>query len=127
MPTPKTFQRMVAYLCWCALALTALTQLTGCGAPKLVQASKGEVVTESDEPEFRKRARIRLELAVSYFNNGQTTDALDHLKQSIAADPNFFDAYNLRGLIYMRLNDFALAEEAFRHAAYSGKLLMSSY
>ena len=70
-------------------------------------------VTESDEPEARKRARLRLELAVAYFDKGQTTDALDHLKQSIAADPNLFEAYNMRGLIYMRLNDLPLAEGAF--------------
>ena len=75
-----------------------------------------DVVTDSDEPEARKRARIRLELAVGYFEQGQTTIALDELKQSLAADPNFGDAYNLRGLIYMRLNDFRLADESFRRA-----------
>jgi type IV pilus assembly protein PilF len=75
-----------------------------------------DLVTDSDEPDTRKRARLRLELAVAYFDKGQTTDALDHLKQSIAADPNLFDAYNLRGLIYMRLNDVPLAEESFRRA-----------
>jgi type IV pilus assembly protein PilF len=35
----------------------------------------------------------------------------------IAADPTFPDAYNLRGLIYMRLNDVRQAEESFRRAA----------
>jgi len=75
-----------------------------------------DLVTESDEPDTRKRARLRLELAVAYFDKGQTTDALDHLKQSIAADPTLFEAYNLRGLIYMRLNDVPLAEESFRRA-----------
>jgi type IV pilus assembly protein PilF len=78
--------------------------------------NKGDLVTESDEPDARKRARIRLELAVSYFDKGQTTIALDELKQSITADPNMFEAYNLRGLIYMRLNDVALAEESFKRA-----------
>jgi type IV pilus assembly protein PilF len=78
--------------------------------------ANSDLVTESDEPEGRKRARLRLELAVAYFDKGQTTDALDHLKQSIAADPTLFEAYNLRGLIYMRLNDLALADESFRRA-----------
>jgi len=72
------------------------------------------MVTDSDEPEVRKRARIRLELAVGYFEQGQTAVALDELKQSIAADPTYAQAYNLRGLIYMRLNDFRFAEESFR-------------
>lgn len=75
-----------------------------------------EIITESDEPDTRKRARIRLELAVGYFEQGQTTVALDELKQSLAADPNFSEALNLRGLIYMRLNDPRLAEESFRRA-----------
>ncbi|MES2583905.1 MAG: tetratricopeptide repeat protein, partial [Pseudomonadota bacterium] len=35
---------------------------------------------------------------------------------SIAADPTLFEAYNLRGLVYMRLNDTPLAEESFRRA-----------
>lgn len=75
-----------------------------------------ERLTASDEPEARKRARIRLELAVGYFEQGQTTIALDELKQSIASDSTYGEAYNLRGLIYMRLNDFRIAEESFKKA-----------
>ena len=73
-------------------------------------------MTASDEPEARKRARIRLELALGYFEQGQTTVALDELKQSLAIDPAFAPAHNLRGLIYMRLNDLRTAEEGFRRA-----------
>ena len=76
----------------------------------------GEPITESDEPDARKRARIRIELATGYFDQGQTSVALDQIKQAIAADPNFGAAYSLRGLVYMRLNDNALAEESFRRA-----------
>jgi type IV pilus assembly protein PilF len=75
-----------------------------------------DIMTESDEPEARKRARIRMELAVGYFEQGQTNVALDELKQVIASDPSFPDAYNLRGLIYMRLNDVRQAEESFKRA-----------
>ncbi len=78
--------------------------------------SRSEIMTESDEPEARKRARIRLELAIGYFEQGQTTIALDELKQSISADPTYSEGYNLRGLIYMRLEDFRFAEESFRKA-----------
>jgi type IV pilus assembly protein PilF len=73
-------------------------------------------VTPSDEPDARRRARIRLELASNYFEMGQTAVALDEVKQSLAADSSYADAYNLRGLIYLRLNDFAQAEESFRRA-----------
>jgi type IV pilus assembly protein PilF len=75
-----------------------------------------EPLTASDEPENRKRARIRMELATGYFEQGQTTVALDELKQVLVIDPNYPDAYNLRGLIYMRLADFRLADESFRKA-----------
>ena len=104
---------------WLALSgFWALSGLGGCAAsPESGPGgAKGDIVTESDEPEARRRARIRLELAVGYFEQGQTTIALDELKQSIAADPNFAQAYNLRGLIYMRLNDPRLAEDSFRRA-----------
>jgi len=42
--------------------------------------------------------------------------ALDELKQVIAIDPTFPEAYNLRGLIYMRLNDMRQAEDSFKRA-----------
>ena len=86
------------------LGLLALV-LTGCASSAPTAAPGSDLLTESDETVARKRARIRLELAVGYYNNGQTTIALDELKQSIAADPTLLEAHNLRGLIYMRLND----------------------
>ena len=100
------------------LALMISGALSGCASKIGGGSSSGqpEILTESDEPETRKRARIRLELAVGYFEQGQTTVALDELKQSLVADPNFAEAHNLRGLIYMRLNDPRLAEESFRRA-----------
>lgn len=99
--------------------LVMLTGLYGCaGQPNQPGSgdSRSEMITESDEPEARKRARIRLELAVGYFEQGQTTIALDELKQSIATDPTYSEGYNLRGLIYMRLDDFRFAEESFKKA-----------
>jgi len=93
-------------------------QLVSCAAPDSTgdNAPRRDLVTASDEPEARTRARIRLELAIGYFEQGQTTIALDELKLSLAADPNYGDAYNLRGLVYMRLRDFSLAESSFRRA-----------
>ena len=99
--------------------VSVLAGLAGCAANSGAAGASGagtDIVTESDEPAVRKRAQIRLELAVNYFNQGQTTVALDELKQAIVADPSFADAYNLRGLIYMRLDDQRLAEESFRRA-----------
>jgi type IV pilus assembly protein PilF len=102
-----------------ALALLAagtLAGLAGCAGGVPSGAMRNDIMTDSDEPEVRRRARIRLELAVGYFEQGQTTVALDELKQALATDPSYADAYNMRGLIYMRLNDASLAEESFRRA-----------
>lgn len=78
--------------------------------------SSADSFTPSDEPESRRRARIRLELASNYFEMGQTAVALDEVKQALAADPGYADAFNLRGLIFMRLSDFPQAEDSFRRA-----------
>ena len=99
-----------------SVALSAL--LAGCATPQQQQdaAAAAEMMTPSDEPENRRRARIRLELASGYYQEGKTEVALDELKQVIAADPTLGDAYNLRGLIYMRLGDNRQAEDSFRRA-----------
>lgn len=97
--------------------VAGMVSLTGCVSSTAVPSAKNsDILTSSDEPESRRRARIRLELAAGYYNNGQTTIALDEIKQSIHVDPNLFEAHNLRGLIYMRLNDIPLAEESFKKA-----------
>lgn len=104
----------------CAAALAGALLFAGCAAQQgqqgLGTTSRGDLVTDSDEPEFRKRARVRLELAVAYFEQGQTGVALDELKQALALDANYPEALNLRGLVYMRLNDMALAEDSFRRS-----------
>jgi type IV pilus assembly protein PilF len=105
---------------WLAFAGAAgllVLSLAGCASRSADTGATHDIITESDEPEARKRARIRMELATGYFEQGQTSVALDELKQVIATDPSFPDAYNLRGLIYMRLNDPRQAEESFRRAA----------
>ena len=99
--------------CWAAVLLV------GCAAQPGASTAAGgrpEIMTESDETDGRKRARLRLELAANYFQQGQTNVALDELKQALLADPSYADAYNLRGLVFMRLDDKQQAEESFRRA-----------
>lgn len=105
---------LAAVLPWAGVVSAALL-LGGC-AQTADSPSAGEIPTASDETDARRRARIRMELAVGYFEQGKTAVALDEIKQVIAADPTFSDAHNLRGLIYMRLNDPAQAEESFKRA-----------
>lgn len=113
MPDGLQIRRLLFCVC---LLVSGLANISGCasnstGADLAIGAV--EIVTDSDEPEIRKRARKRLELAVAYFEQGQTTIALDELKQSLVTDPSYAEAHSLRGLIYMRLNDFRVAEESF--------------
>lgn len=105
-------------LLWC-LALAASLIAFGCANRGEVSGASGssvERITESDESPERKRARIRVELALGYFEQGKATIALDEIKQAILVDPAFSDAYSLRGLIYMRLNDYAIAADSFNKA-----------
>jgi type IV pilus assembly protein PilF len=100
-----------------ALLLTACVNTrNGVVVPANSAAKEAPVLTDSDETSGRKRAILRVQLAIGYYEQGQTTVALDEVKQALAADPNFADAYNLRGLIYMRLDDPGLAEDSFRRA-----------
>lgn len=115
----QAFQGMLRSLWRPMLLLALVTMLSACAARTGGSGSTGsgaEPVTASDEPAGRRRARIRLELAVGYFQQGQATVALDEIKQAISADPSLADAYNLRGLVYMRLDDAGLAEDSFRRA-----------
>lgn len=98
------------------LMALALLGLSGCANFSAQSSASSDLVTASDESETRKRARIRLELAIAYFHAGKPTIALDEVKQSIAADPTLTESVALRGLIYMQLHEPALAEGSFRKA-----------
>ena len=100
----------------CLLLVAFLSACAGSAGQLGSGAMPAEPVTEFDEPDNRKRARIRIELASGYFEQGQTTVALDEIKQALAADPTYGPAYNLRGLVYMRMNEMALAEGSFNRA-----------
>ncbi|MBK9572372.1 MAG: type IV pilus biogenesis/stability protein PilW [Rhodoferax sp.] len=114
-----SWRRVGGLILGAGLAVLLALSATGCASgagPSATTSGKPDMVTDSDEPDARKRARIRLELAVGYYEQGQTAIALDELKLSLAADPNYGEAFNLRGLIYMRLNDHALAQDSFQRA-----------
>ncbi|GBU15511.1 hypothetical protein AwPolaro_08890 [Polaromonas sp.] len=111
--------KIVSSIFWLLLS-GSIVLLTGCANPPgMLQATpvtQNQFVTESDEPSARRRARLRVELAGGYFSQGQVTVALDEVKQALNIDPTYVEAYNMLGLIYMRLNDVALAEDSFRRA-----------
>jgi type IV pilus assembly protein PilF len=75
-----------------------------------------DLVTESDESDTAKRARIRTELAGAYFGQGQYVTALDEVKRALSVDPGHVPALSLRGLIYANMGEYELAEESMRSA-----------
>src|SRR5262249_30173023 len=74
------------------------------------------IPTPSDQTDMGRRAAIRLQLAMNYLEAGQYPVALDEAKQAIAIDPTQVDAYHVRALAYMGMNERALAEDSFRTA-----------
>ncbi|RJG05889.1 type IV pilus biogenesis/stability protein PilW [Noviherbaspirillum cavernae] len=104
---------------WQCSALAAMAvftlMLSGC-ALNPSSASQSELPTSLEQTDNQHRARIRLQLAVGYYEQRQMTVALDEVRQALQADPNFADAYSVRGLIYMDIGENRLAEENFLHA-----------
>lgn len=100
---------------WVCCVAAALGGCAGGAGGSMGQRDR-DLVTESDEPEARKRARVRLELAAGYFEQGQFTVALDEAKQALLIDPTYAAGHNLRGLVYMRLNEPRMAEDSFQQA-----------
>lgn len=95
----------------CLLA-AALAGCAGSGA----RAPSQDIKTASDQTPAEKRAAIRLQLAVGYFQDGKLEVALDEVKQAIAVNPDFADAYGVRALIYSQMGEHALAEENYLRA-----------
>lgn len=88
----------------------------GGAAPGTLQGSTSELKTASDMSVNDKRAGIRMQLAIGYFQEGNYTVALDEIKQAITIDPQLADAYGVRALIYTKMGELALADENFQHA-----------
>ena len=97
-----------------ALCLVAAA-LAGCAGSGAKGDSK-ELRTASDQTPAEKRASIRLQLAVGYFQDGKMEVALDEVKQAIAANPEFADAYGLRAVIYSQMGETTLADDNFQRA-----------
>ncbi len=97
-----------------AFVVSAL-MLAGCASNR-TSDRYAELPTNSDQTDNQKRARIRLQLAIGYYEQRQYQVALDEIKQALLADPDLSDAYNVRALIYMNMGESRLAEENFLQA-----------
>jgi type IV pilus assembly protein PilF len=100
---------------WLAVALASAILVAGCASNTAV-STQNDLPTSSDQTDNQKRARIRLQLAVGYYEQRQMPVALDEIKQALLADPNFAEAYSMRALIYMDMGEIRLAEDNFLQA-----------
>ncbi len=84
------------------------------GMTTLVPGANDAAPAAKADPKYR--AKIHTELAAAYFEAGAMKVALDEIRLALDADPNFVQAYSLRGLIYGNLKENAKADEDFRKA-----------
>lgn len=91
-----------------ALLLGAL--LAGCVAQTTVETRS---VQDAQAIDARRRAEIKTNLAVEYYQRGNMVVALEETRAAIKADPTYTAAYNVQGLVYMELREDAQARVAF--------------
>lgn len=98
----------------CGAAVSILLLMAGCTSTG--SSGQAELQTSSDTTEVQRRASIRLQLAVGYYQQRQWSVALDEIKQALAIDPNNADAWGVRAMIYMEMGETNLAEDNFKRA-----------
>lgn len=94
-----------------ALALT----LSAC-ANKRLEGERQEENVSVEKQEAQKRAAIRMQLAIGYYQQGQQKVALEEIRQALLISSDLVDAYSLRALIFMDMGEKQLAEDNFLHA-----------
>ena len=92
----------------CALVLSAC-------ASRNFGADREEAVS-SEKQEIQRRASIRMQLAISYYQQGQYKVALDEIKQVLLISSDLADAYAVRALIFMDMGETRLADDNFQYA-----------
>ncbi len=101
------------------ITLFSIILLTGCVTSTTSSSRQdGDVMAEpsTDQSDNQRRARIRLQLASEYYQQGQMNVALDEVKLALQTDSESSDAYSMAGLIYMGLGETRLAEENLTRA-----------
>jgi type IV pilus assembly protein PilF len=105
------------YLC---LMLGGLLALNGCASDGTGISNSGsgrfDTPSNREESDERKRAKIRLELAVNYFQQKQGKIALEEVNNALTADNKLAEAHVLKGLILMEAAQNAPADESFKQA-----------
>ena len=81
------------FKCLAAVALASV--LAGCVTSVYGPSGKEDLKTVSDQTAAQKRAEIRMQLAIGYFEQGNYPIALDEVKKAISADPQGANGYDI--------------------------------
>jgi type IV pilus assembly protein PilF len=117
---------MKMYAKWpLVLGALLLVLLAGCASSERQQeeTSTGLQTVDSsgqNESDTRRRARLRVELAMEYFRSRQYSIALEELRNAQNIDANYNEIHNAFALVYMELNETKLAEDSFQRALRLG-------
>jgi type IV pilus assembly protein PilF len=113
----------LALVLGCSLALWACqttpnapSSSGGQPTPSIIPGSQSVIPQSAEESDERRRARIRLELAAGYYQQGNYSVALEELRVALGLDPAYPAAFGILGLIYMDLGDRPKADESFQRA-----------
>ena len=71
---------------------------------------------QQDTTRAQASARIHTELAAQYYQREQFGVALEELEIALQAEPKYAPAFNMRGLVRMKLHEYQKADEDFRHS-----------
>lgn len=102
-----------------ALLLAPTLLLSGC---VVVQSNPEESRSEGaglfamSYTDARKRAGIRLQLAIDYYGQQQFAVSVEEAGRALEAVPDFAEAYGMRALAYMEMGQAEAAERDFRNA-----------
>ena len=97
---------------WAGVFLGSLAGCAGTGAPLQPEAAPGSAA----ETERHRLAHTRLQLGALHFGEGRYDIALSEVAQSLQAHPQYVDAYNLQGWIYLSQRDYLKADASFDRA-----------
>lgn len=96
--------------------LVLALSLSACASKHSVGDKMDEPVVSAENMDTQKRAAIRMQLAVGYYQQGQLKVALEEIRRVLQISPDMVDAFSLRALIFMNMGEKQLAEENFQQA-----------
>jgi type IV pilus assembly protein PilF len=84
------------------------------GSDRGVQAPDPDTGIVGEVRDARTRAKAHTDLAGAYYELGNLGVALEEARIALQADANYYQAYNVLGLVNLELKDTAAAEANFR-------------